>query len=125
MSSEGIERFELFLEELALEARIGVHDFELARPQRVLVDIRLELDPARLAARDELADTLDYDFLRNDILKLAASRRFQLQETLAREIVALVAARPQVLAAEVATCKPDVYRDAKSVGCRLFWRRLP
>ena len=118
-----LERFSIFLDGFEVEADIGIHDFERKAPQRIAIRIELELDPADLPSRDDIADTLDYDWLRLEVKRLVAGRRFDLQETLARAILDIVAGKPQVRRAIVETAKPDVYPDARAVGCRLEARR--
>jgi len=105
----------LFLRNLALEARLGIHDFERA-PQRVLVSVELFLDPASLPRNDRIAEAVDYDAVRAEIVALAASRHFNLQETFVHAIVELCLARPGVVAARAASAKPDVYPDVELAG---------
>ncbi|MCZ2103940.1 MAG: dihydroneopterin aldolase [Burkholderiales bacterium] len=100
-----------------LPVRIGVHDFERGAPQRMWFDVdlcvRLAAAPAR---RDDIAQTLDYDFIREVIARAVGTRHHELQETLCDRILEVLVARPDVQAARVATRKPDVYPDAASVG---------
>lgn len=114
-----VTRYALLLDGFEVEAEIGIHDFERERPQRVSIRVELEMEPAAMPDRDDIADALDYDWLRIEVKRLVASRRFELQETLARAILDIIATRPQVRRAVVETAKPDVYPDARSVGCRL------
>ena len=109
----------IVLEDLALDVEIGFHDFEIGRPQRLLVGVEVWLDDGSFAASDEVEDAWDYDVLRSGILALAAGRRFNLQETLVREIYDLVAARRGVTALRVKSRKPDVYADCSGVGVEL------
>ncbi|HEY0115007.1 MAG TPA: dihydroneopterin aldolase, partial [Allosphingosinicella sp.] len=71
------------------------------------------------AAGDEIELAWNYDYLHQEIRALAAARRFNLQETLARGIYDLVAARRGVIGLRVATRKPDVYADCAGVGVEL------
>jgi dihydroneopterin aldolase len=50
---------------------------------------------------------------------MAQSRRFNLQETLAREIYAMVAARAGVVNLRISTRKPDIYPDCAGVGVEI------
>jgi dihydroneopterin aldolase len=109
----------IVLEELALQVEIGFHDFEIGRPQRLLVTVEVWLDEAAFATTDEVAAAWDYDFLRTSLVALAEGRRFNLQETLVREAYELVAARRGVVALRVASRKPDVYPDCAGVGVEL------
>jgi dihydroneopterin aldolase len=107
------------LRDFALDADIGFHEFEVGAPQRLLVTIEVWLDEASFAASDDVAAAWDYDFLRAGVKQLVAGRRFNLQETLVREIYALIAARKGVTALRVSTSKPDVYPDCEMVGIEL------
>lgn len=118
-----IERFTLFLTGFEIQARIGIHDFERCGPQRLTITIELELEPARLPARDDIADTFDYDWVHAEVLRLAACQHYELQETLARAIVQRLAERPEIVRAVVETAKPDVFSDVAAVGCRIEARR--
>jgi dihydroneopterin aldolase len=109
----------VLLEDYELMLDIGFHDFEVGSPQRLLVTVEVWLDETALAHDDDAAATWDYDFLRQEISQLVAGRRYNLQETLAREIYDLVAARRGVTALRVATRKPDVYPDCAGVGVEL------
>lgn len=100
-----------------LPVRIGIHDFERQAPQRLWFDVDLcvKLQDARADA-DDIAQTLDYDFLRSIIARVVGSRHHELQETLCDAVLDAVMRRPAVQAARVATRKPDVYADSASVG---------
>ena len=107
------------LEDYCLSADIGFHDFEIGAPQRLLVTVEVWIDEKSFASDDNSADAWDYDFLRTEINRVVAGRRFNLQETLVREIYDLVAARRGVTALRVATRKPDIYPDCAGVGVEL------
>ena len=109
----------IVLEDYDLTVDIGFHDFEIGSPQRLLVTVELWVDEASFAASDESDAAWNYDFLRSAIAALAAGRRFNLQETLVREIYELVAARRGVTALRVSSRKPDIYPDCGGVGVEL------
>ncbi|MEN9759751.1 MAG: hypothetical protein RL676_901 [Pseudomonadota bacterium] len=111
----------IFLDDLAIEASIGFHDFERTAPQRILVSVDLYLPIAQsTSARDDVADVLDYDLLRLNVSRIAQSRHFNLQETLIDEICAFCLQQPAVKAVRVVTQKPDVYPDCKTVGIEVI-----
>lgn len=109
----------IVLEDYVLPVDIGFHDFEVGHPQRLSVTVEVWVDEAAFPASDEAASAWNYDFLRNEIARLAAARRWNLQETLARAIYDLVAARRGVTALRVSTRKPDIYPDCAGVGVEL------
>ncbi len=109
----------IVLEDFGLAADIGFHDFEVGAPQRLLVTVEVWVDDESFPADDEPTGAWDYDFLRTEIRTLIEGRRFNLQETVAREIYELVAARRGVTGLRVATRKPDIYPDCAGVGVEL------
>mgnify|MGYP005837549333 CR=1 FL=1 len=111
--------YRVLLEGFTLDADIGFHPYETGVPQRLVVDLEIWLDPAVLPAADGQAHAWDYDFLRPAIAALVRDNRHDLQETLARRIFDLVAARPGVSALRVRTAKPDIYPDCRAVAVEL------
>ena len=109
----------IVLEGYDLRVDIGFHEFEVGNPQRLLVTVEVWVDEPSFAASDEASGAWDYDFLRTEISALTAGRRFNLQETLVREIYDLVAARRGVTALRVSARKPDIYPDCDGVGVEL------
>ena len=109
----------IVLEDFQLDLDIGFHDFEIGNPQRLMVTVEVWVDERSFAVGDEAGSAWDYDFLRTEIRALVAGRRFNLQESLVREIYDLVAARRGVTALRVSTRKPDIYPDCAGVGVEL------
>lgn len=106
----------LFLRNYRVMADIGIHDFEKQSPQALLINVELYLQSPSRSLDDNIANTLDYDFLRQGIADLVAARRFNLQETLVHAILDLCLSRGEVLLARVSSEKPDVYPDCDAVG---------
>ena len=103
----------IFLRDFRLKVSIGIHDFEKEGPQTVIVNVDLELAPADKAHNDRIGNVLNYDVVHDGIVALAASRHFNLQETLVDAILDLCLAQPGVIGARVSTEKPDVYVDCR------------
>src|SRR3954462_10266408 len=111
----------LFLRNYEVWIYIGVHDFEKRGEQRVLINVDLYVPLATSTPRaDQLAEVLDYDFIRSTIGQRVARGHVHLQETLCDDVLALMLAHPNVRAARVSTEKPDVYPDCESVGVEVF-----
>lgn len=109
----------ILLESLEVRADIGFHDFEVGSPQRLIVTVEIWLDDAAPPVDDDPKRAWNYDFLRSEIEEIAASRRFNLQETLAHLVFDRLAAFRGVRALRVRTSKPDVYPDARGVGVEI------
>ena len=111
--------FRIFLQEFDLPVDIGFHDHEVGAPQRLFVSVDVWVDAKSFASEDSAAAAWNYDFLRTEIQRMCEGRRFNLQETLAREIYMLVAARHGVTGLTVSTRKPDIYPDCAGVGVEI------
>jgi 7,8-dihydroneopterin aldolase/epimerase/oxygenase len=113
------KRFRIFLQDYDLPVDIGFHDFEVGTPQRLLVSVDVFVEADAFASEDTAAAAWNYDFLRTEIQRMTKGRRFNLQETLAREIYELIAARHGVAGLRVITRKPDIYPDCAGVGVEI------
>jgi len=109
----------ILLDALEIEADIGFHDFEVGKPQRLLVTVEIWLNDLAPPAADDPAAAWDYDLLRSEIIRIAAERRYNLQETLVHAIYARLAAMRGVHALRVKSAKPDIYADARAVGVEI------
>ena len=111
----------LFLRDYEVRINIGVHEFEKKGEQRVLINVDLYIPLALSTPKaDELAEVVDYDFIRRTIAERVAKGHIHLQETLCDDVLALMLAHAKVRAARVSTEKPDVYPDCEAVGCEVF-----
>ena len=103
----------IFIRDFRIQVSIGIHDFEHKRPQTVVVNADLLLEPSEKAHGDRIANVLNYDTVHDGIIALAKSRHFNLQEALVDAILDLCLAQPGVIEARVSTEKPDVYGDCR------------
>ena len=114
-----VRSLKIHLDSLEVMTDIGFHEFEVGTPQRMLISVEVWLADARIPESDEESHAWNYDHLKREIERIAAARRFNLQETLAAEVYNWIAARSGVKALRVTTCKPDIYPEAKGVGVEL------
>lgn len=109
----------ILLDQLEVQADIGFHDFEIGKPQRLLITVEIWLDDVTAPAEDDPAAAWDYDYLRTEVQSLAAAKRYNLQETLAHAIYQRFAGMHGIRALRVVTTKPDIYREARGVGIEI------
>ncbi len=111
----------LFLREVLLDANIGIHDFERAGAQRLVINVDVFVPLAVSTPRhDRISEVLDYDFVRLAIRHRVEQGHINLQETLIDDIARALLAHPAVRAVRVASEKPDVYDDVEAVGIEIF-----
>ena len=98
--------------------QVGVTEEERAQPQRLLVTVEMSGDFGAAAARDNLADTIDYFAVTQRLLRFGDGCHWQLIETLATEIAKTVLEEfgPARVTVEV---KKFVIPQARHVSVRL------
>ena len=112
----------IFIEGLKANAIIGVHPWEKCQAQPLLFDIELFTGTQSAAQSDQLADTVDYAQVSQDIIRLAQQGSFELIETLAEQICEHVLTHyPSVQAIQLKLAKPHAVTEAKQVGVKI-WR---
>ncbi|MDX9874168.1 MAG: dihydroneopterin aldolase [Spongiibacteraceae bacterium] len=73
----------VFINGLALEAVIGIHDWERTQRQPVVLDLEMAADCATAACSDDIADALDYFAVSEALTELVEQSSYQLIESLA------------------------------------------
>ena len=109
--------YTILLEELTVTMGLGIHEAERAAPQRVALNVAMTCR-YDAAPEDRIDAVVDYDFLRKQIVALATSRHFELQEVFCDQVAALALADPRVVRVRVKSSKPDIYPDAR-IGCEI------
>jgi len=106
----------IFLNELKVDTIIGLWKWERRIRQTVVIDLEMSADIARAAATDEVADTLNYKLVAKRIQKFVADSSFQLVETMAERIAAIIREEFDVAWVRVRVNKPGAIRGSKAVG---------
>ena len=76
---------------IAATCIIGVNEWERQTPQPIRIDLEVEVDTLKAAAKDRLADTVDYQKLSQAAVKIAQDEQCQLAETLAQRLAEALA----------------------------------
>jgi len=106
------------ISDLEVAFQVGVTEQERAKPQRLLITVEMEHDFATAAARDNLADTIDYAAVADRVLHFGNGCHWELIETLAAEIATMLLEEftPRRVTVEV---KKYVIPQARHVSVRL------
>ncbi len=106
----------IFLTELKVDTVIGIWEWERRIRQTVVIDLEMSADIARAAATDDVADTLNYKSVAKRVHNFVADSSFQLVETLAERIAAIVRDEFDVAWVKVRVNKPGAIRGSRDVG---------
>lgn len=113
---------QVFLRDMLLAARIGVHPHEQGAPQRVRISVKLAVeDPgasgqAPAVGADELSRVVDYQAVADAVRRIVAAGHVRLAETLAERIASACLDDKRVKKVCVTVEKLDVFRDAAGAG---------
>lgn len=113
----------VFIRDLELTAKIGVHRHERRRPQLVRINIGLTVADSGAPTGDRLESVVNYEAVVDGVKKFAAEGHINLVETLAERIAGLCLSDRRVLIAQVRVEKPNILADAASVGVEIERRR--
>ena len=93
--------------DLEVYYHVGVPDEERAKPQRLLISIEMEHDFASAVSRDNLAETIDYYAVCQQVLTFGKDCHWQLIETLAADIAAMIQEEEMILRQSVSKLTYD------------------
>jgi len=102
----------VYIRDLRVQTIIGIFGWEREVRQEVSIDLEIAFDCKRAAKTDAIEDTIDY----KKITKFVEESEFQLQETLAEGIAALVKNEFKVHSLKLRVSKPGALRYAEDVG---------
>ena len=106
----------IFLHDLRVETIIGIWDWERRIRQTVTIDLDMAADIRRAAETDKVDDTLNYKLVAKRVQQFVAESEFELVETLAERIAAIVTGEFRVPWVRVRVSKPGAIRGARDVG---------
>jgi D-erythro-7,8-dihydroneopterin triphosphate epimerase len=113
----------IYIRDLALRGIIGIQDWEREKQQDLIINITVDYDATRAAETDDIAHAVDYKALKQKVIKLVESSRFNLVEKLAAEILRIAMEDVRVTAASVTIDKPHALRFARSVAVMMSSQR--
>ena len=106
----------IFLQDLRVEAVVGIWDWERQIRQTVSIDLEMATDIAKAAASDSIEDTLNYKEVAKRVAAFVGDSEFQLVETLAERIAGIVLGEFDVPWVRVRVNKPGAVRGSRGVG---------
>jgi dihydroneopterin aldolase len=106
----------IFFKEIDIPCMIGVYEHEKKHPQRIIINIELELSSEVEPTNDRIDETLNYDLIYREIKKISSSQHFNLVETLTYRIFVYLKKLKKVSNLRISVAKPDIYDDCNKVG---------
>lgn len=102
---------------LAISTRIGIYAWEQRIAQRLILDINIPIDLSQ--CNNDLGKTIDYDNLSRRITTYVEEKSFDLIETVAEEVAAIIKKEFKVHQVTLKVSKPDAIKNAANVSVRI------
>ena len=106
----------VFIRELEIETVIGIYDWEREVKQVVSIDLEMATDIRKAAASDSIENTINYKAVAKRLIDFVGGSEFQLVETMAERISAIVQDEFSVSWLRLRLSKPGAVRGARDVG---------
>ncbi len=109
----------IFIEQIAVEAIIGVYTQERQNKQTLFIDLEMQYDASRACESDHIEHALDYHKICLDIHQFVSQSKFHLLEALAQAIANRILRDGQVSSVRVSLSKPEALEQAHTVRFEL------
>jgi dihydroneopterin aldolase len=109
----------IFIEGLDVDTVIGVYDWERGIRQCLRLDLTFAWDIRAAAASDDLSHALDYAAVSARIQDFASQAQFQLVETFAERLAAVLMEEFQIPGLRLKVTKPGAVPAATGVGVEI------
>lgn len=106
----------IFINDLRIDAVIGIYEWERKVKQTLSIDLELACDCARAAASDSVDDTVNYKQVSQRLQEFVGESEFKLVETLAERVAALILDEFSVRGLKLRVNKIGALRGAAGVG---------
>ncbi len=113
----------IIIEQLQINAIIGVLPHERTHPQPVVITIHIGTETRDAAQSQDLTSTINYAEVASRAEQIAVDGKFLLVEALAERIAEDVLNDPRAARVMVQIAKPDALAAAVSVGVRITRQR--
>ena len=107
---------EIFIEGLKFYATIGIHNWEKNTKQPIIMDISLFIEKIKNNNRDKIDETVDYKSISYSVKELVEDNKFELIETMGKEIALLCLKNEKVFEVKVKINKPEALKISDNVG---------
>jgi dihydroneopterin aldolase len=109
----------VFVRDLEIKALLGIYEHEKRDPQRIIVNIDLSVHEGKDPLSDDISQVVSYEVVVKKVEKIVREGHVNLVETLAERIAEACLRDRRVVGARVRIEKPDIIKNARSVGIEI------
>ena len=123
MSSHDRPWDKVLINDLTVDAILGILPEERVQAQRVVINLTIFTDTQPAAKSHNIADTVNYAELSSRAAQLTVEGEYLLIESLVEDLAALTLDHPTAKAVTVRVEKPQAVSAAGSVGVEIYRQR--
>ena len=106
----------IFLEQVKVQTKLGVPDWERMVAQTIILDIEIGVDLSKACKSDSIDDTIDYGAVVSRIRETLNLNSFKLVEALAEHVCQLILSEFKALSVKIRVAKPAILPGLKALG---------
>ena len=106
----------IFLEQVKVETKLGVPDWERMVTQTIILDLEIATPHSRGCQTDNIVDTIDYGSVITRIRKTLTEHSFKLVEALAEHVCQLILTEFGAPWVKIKVAKPNILPNLKALG---------
>ncbi len=115
--------YKILINELTLDAFIGIHDFEKKKKQKIAISLSLDVADNISEIEHKIENFVSYEHIVSDIKTILKEGHIDLLETLGEKIVDLCFKDKRVQTINIKLEKLEVFKEANSVGIEIFRKK--
>lgn len=113
---------QLKIENLAVSARVGVHEWEREKAQNIVINLLLDFDSGAAPTTDLITDTLDYSILEAHVVQIVEAKHYNLLEHMVEMVGQSLISMPGIREVRVEVVKPGALKHAPAVSISEVYR---
>ena len=115
--------YKILINDLTLDAFIGIHDFEKKKKQKIAISLSLDVNDNISGIEHKIENFVSYEHIVADIKSILKSGHVDLLETLGEKIVDLCFTDERVMTIKLKLEKLEVFKETRSVGIEIFRKK--
>jgi dihydroneopterin aldolase len=102
------------IKNLEVNCNIGIYDWEKTFDRKLIINVEMHSLNEKSCRSDDVKDTLDYQIIYDNIKKIIATKKYNLIETLAHDILEMICLQDMISFARVEIDKIKIFEDVYS-----------
>ena len=115
--------YKILINELTLDAFVGIHDFEKKKKQKIAISLSLDVTDNISGIEHKIENFVSYEHIVDDIKSILKKGHIDLLETLGEKIVDLCFKDKRVMTINLKLEKLEVFKETRSVGIEIFRKK--